>query len=63
MAEAAVLELVRRRQISAITGADRLGLHLTEFVELMARHNLPYFTEPLQDADESLARWRAQRGA
>ena len=63
MAEAAVLELVRRKEISAMTGADLLGLHLTDFVELMTRHGLSYFTEPPQDPDEVAARWRARRAS
>ena len=61
MAEAAVLELVRRKAISAARGAQLLGLHLTEMAELMARHGIAYFTEPPRDPDELLAQLEAHR--
>jgi predicted HTH domain antitoxin len=58
MAEAAVVDLVREKEISAVKGADILGMHLTEFVDLMARRGVAYFSEPLQDPDIMLARYQ-----
>lgn len=60
MSEAAVLDLVRRHEIAAMTGAELLGMHLTEFADLMAARGVPFFTE-LQSPEESLARWKAGR--
>jgi predicted HTH domain antitoxin len=59
MAEAAVVDLVREKEISATKGADILGMHLTDFVDLMARRGVAYFSEPLQDPDGVLERREA----
>jgi len=50
--EALVLELVRRKEISAGYGAELLGIHLTDFVKVMLEHAIPYFTEPPQDPEQ-----------
>lgn len=47
-----VLDKVRRKEISAIKGADMLGMHLTEFAPLMKEFGIPYFTEPPRDPEE-----------
>lgn len=60
--ETLVLELVRRKEISAGYGAELLDMHLTDFVQLMAQHGIPYFTEPLRDPEE-VARLLEQRKA
>ena len=43
--ESAVLELVRQHEVSAAKGAELLGLYIGDFVDLMASHDIPYFTE------------------
>ena len=53
--EAAVLELVRQRKLSPGRGAELLDMYLGDFVELMADHKIPYFTEPPRDAEELAA--------
>jgi len=44
MAEAAVLDLVRRKVISVVEGADLLGVQPREFLRLMTAHGVPYFS-------------------
>jgi len=44
MAEAAVLDLVRRKVISVVEGADLLGVQPREFLRLMTTHGVPYFS-------------------
>jgi hypothetical protein len=61
MAELAVLQLVSQKEISPMTGAELLGLHLTEFVELLATHKIPYFTESPRDPTELTSQYRAHR--
>ena len=58
LAEAAVVDLVRRQEISAQKAAEILGMHLTDFVSLMAMRGVPFFRTPLQDPDEVLARYQ-----
>lgn len=61
MARAALLEFVRTDVITPSKAAELLGMHLTEFVHLMADHNIPYFKGPLTDMDELYKRWKSQR--
>ena len=43
--ELVALELFRQERISAGKGAELLGISKWEFIQLLARHNIPYFTE------------------
>lgn len=46
--EAAVLDLVRQRTISAAKGTELLDMYVGDFLDLMGQHQIPYFTEGLQ---------------
>lgn len=51
--ELIVLELVRSNKVSSGKGAELLGKKKFEFVDLMAKNNIPYFTEsPEELADQ-----------
>jgi predicted HTH domain antitoxin len=39
------LELFRQERISTGKGAELLGIKKWEFIQLLAQHNIPYFTE------------------
>ena len=62
MAEAAVLELVRRREVSTSLAAELLGLPLSDFLEVLAKHGIPYFTEQPRDTEDLLHQYRALHG-
>jgi hypothetical protein len=47
-----ILDMVRKKVISANYGAEILGLHLTEFVQVMSEYGLPYFSELPQASQE-----------
>jgi len=58
--ELIALELFREGRISSGKGAELLGIEKTEFVRLLARHGVPYFTESAAElADEVSAVGRA----
>lgn len=59
MDESAVLDLVRRHEISPAFGAELLNMYVGDFVDLMARRGVPYFTEPPRPMEELLAHYRA----
>lgn len=52
MQESFVLDLVRRHEISIGRGAELLDMYIGDFIELMAEHGVPYFTEPPRDPEE-----------
>lgn len=43
--ELVALELFRQERISTGKGAELLGISKWEFIQLLAQHNLSYFTE------------------
>jgi predicted HTH domain antitoxin len=43
--ELIVLQLFREGRISSGKGAELLGISKLEFIQLLARHRIPYFTE------------------
>jgi len=43
--ELIVLQLFREGRISSGKGAELLGISKLEFIQLLARHGIPYFTE------------------
>jgi len=47
--ELIALQLFREGRISSGKGAELLGLSKLEFIELLARHGLSYFTESPQE--------------
>lgn len=59
MAEAAVLELVRQHEVSVTKGAALLGMYVGDFVDLMDRHGVPYFTDEPRDTQALLKQHRA----
>lgn len=58
MAEAAMIELVRQHEVSVSKGAALLGLYVGDFVDLMARHGVPYFTDEPRPTAQLLAQYR-----
>lgn len=58
MAESAVLELVRQHEVSAAKGAELLGMYLGDFIDLMGKHHVPYFTDEPRPTEELLAQYR-----
>lgn len=45
------LELFRQNRISSGKAAELLGISKTAFIRLLARHNIPYFTETPEQRD------------
>jgi predicted HTH domain antitoxin len=43
--ELVALELFRQKRISTGKGAELLGISKWEFIQLLAQHNISYFTE------------------
>ncbi len=43
------LELFRQERISTGKGAELLGIKKWEFIQLLAQHNIPYFTDSPTD--------------
>ena len=43
-----VLDLVKKKAGSPSYGAEVMNIHLTDFVEKMAQHEIPYFTDLLR---------------
>ena len=43
--ELVALELFRQERISTGKGAELLGISKWEFIQLLAQHSIPYFTE------------------
>lgn len=54
--EIIALELFRQQRISAGKGAELLGISKIDFIERLAQHNIPYFSEtPEELVSEVLA--------
>jgi predicted HTH domain antitoxin len=45
------LELFRQNRISSGKAAELLSIPKTAFIQLLARHNIPYFTETPEELD------------
>jgi len=45
------LELFRQNRISSGKAAELLGISKTAFIQLLARHSIPYFTETPEELD------------
>ncbi|NEP45377.1 MAG: UPF0175 family protein [Okeania sp. SIO2H7] len=53
--ELTVLELFRQERISSGKGAELLGMSKWDFIELLGKNNIPYFTESLAELTEQMA--------
>lgn len=53
--ELIALELFREGRISSGKGAELLGIAKTEFVQLLARHGVSYFTESAAELADEVA--------
>ena len=45
------LELFRQNRISSGKAAELLGISKTAFIQLLARHKIPYFTDTPEELD------------
>lgn len=59
--EVAVLDLVRERKISAARGAELLGMYIGDFLDLMGKHRVPYFTEEPRDIEDLRVQYQGLR--
>lgn len=64
--ELIAVELFRERRISSGKGAELLGVHKWEFIQVLARHGCDYFTESpeeLQQETDTLERLHGGKGS
>lgn len=53
--ELVALELFRQGRISAGKGAEILGISKWDFIQILARHQVPYFTESAAELEVEVA--------
>lgn len=49
-----VLDMVRNSEISSTKGAELLNINLRDFLDLLAKHNIPYFNYSYEDVRRDL---------
>lgn len=49
-----ILDMVRNSEISSTKGAELLDIRLEEFLNLLAKHNIPYFNYSYEDVRRDL---------
>ncbi|WP_017299854.1 UPF0175 family protein [Nodosilinea nodulosa] len=53
--ELVALELFRQGRVSAGKGAEILAISKWDFIQLLARHQVPYFTESVAELEAEIA--------
>lgn len=53
--ELIALELFREQEISAGKAAEILGIHKYEFIDLLAKHKIPYFQYTIEEVISEVA--------
>lgn len=61
MAELALVELVRLKEMSASSAASLVGASLADFLKLLATRGVPYFTEQPRPTKTLVSRYRSSQ--